>query len=102
MKYAPPTERAGDDELARAESLIARALAGGDRASVEREIESAASHASPVVRRAAAIALGHVARVHSAIDRALAARVLLALSADPLTRAAANDARDDVAAFARA
>lgn len=84
-----------------AEALVARALdPATDRAALEADVERLCTHADVHVRRACALALGHLARVRGAVDGALAQRVRAKLRADPQTRGAASDAMDDIAQFA--
>jgi hypothetical protein len=91
---------AGDDDDAIAEALIGCALdATVDRPWLETSIEKLANHKAVSVRRVAATALGHVARVHGSVNRALADRILGELRKDASTRGAANDAAEDVERF---
>jgi hypothetical protein len=68
---------------------------------LQARIEELASHDLVAVRRASATALGHLARVKGEIDTAIAMRVLTKLRADPSTKAAASDAMDDIARYAK-
>lgn len=90
------------DDYAVTSALIGCALDGNtDAAWLQARIEELAEHKSVTVRRSAAVALGHVARVKGEVDTAIAMRVLTKLRADAATKAAASDAMDDIARFAR-
>jgi hypothetical protein len=68
---------------------------------LQARIEELSVHELASVRRASAVALGHLARVKGEIDTAIAMRVLTKLRADPQTKAAASDAMDDIARYAK-
>ena len=57
-------------------------------------------HPSTEVRRAAVVALGHVARIHRNIDRESVIPRLALLADDAQLSGAAADALDDIATFA--
>jgi hypothetical protein len=108
-KYQPLPEldeaeaRAGmrsADADERARTLLGAALSGLPRATVEPLILAAFSDAELVVRRAAATAAGHTARLHRALDARVLAK-LQELARDPTTSGAASDALDDVETFTR-
>ncbi|MCF6475921.1 hypothetical protein FAF44_47425 [Nonomuraea sp. MG754425] len=57
------------------------------------------AHPSPDVRRAAALSLGHVARIHRRIDHHLVLPRLQALLDDPEVGGTAENALDDIRMF---
>ena len=90
------------DEYSITSALIGCALdVNVDGDWLQARIEELASHDILAVRRASATALGHLARVKGEIDTAIAMRVLTKLRADPTTKAAASDAMDDIARYAK-
>lgn len=90
------------DEYSITSALIGCALdVNVDGDWLQARIEELASHDLLAVRRASATALGHLARVKGEIDTAIAMRVLTKLRADPTTKAAASDAMDDIARYAK-
>ena len=89
----------GDPDVV-AETLISAALHVFDDAWVERQVVRFAGHSDPGVRRAAALALGHLARIHGGVgDTAVAA--VEALTDDAALSGAAQDALEDVGTFTR-
>ncbi|RYB94823.1 hypothetical protein EUA93_10960 [Nocardioides oleivorans] len=102
-----PTSRAGlaesieaDDPDLISERLIALSLTDVDPDWLTGRSIELASHRSPQVRRAAVVALGHIARVHRAIDADVVLPHLRAMSDDPELAGAAADALDDIEMFA--
>ncbi|MFJ6464011.1 hypothetical protein ACIQM0_23775 [Streptomyces sp. NPDC091387] len=83
-----------------AESLISASLYLPDRGWVEQWVIHFTSHSSPDVRRASALALGHLARLHGAVSPQAVAAVS-SLRADVGLHGAANDALEDVEIFTR-
>lgn len=80
-------------------ALLSLALHDPDWRWVQERILVFLGHRDPEVRGLAATCLGHLARIHGQIDeRAVAA--LLALRGDPLVRARAEDALEDISQFA--
>src|SRR4051794_38050446 len=61
-----------------------------------------ASHPAADVRRAVAMALGHLARLHATLDLVSALPVLKSLAADPEVADAAQDALDDIEWYTQA
>jgi hypothetical protein len=53
-------------------------------------------HSHPRVRSIAATCLGHLARIHRQLDLELVLQRLAELKADPLVKASAEDALDDI------
>lgn len=91
---------ASGDPHAIAEALISAALHASDNAWVERRTVQFADHDDPGIRRAAALALGHLARIHGCVgDGAVAA--VEALAGDAALSGAAQDALEDVEIFTR-
>lgn len=87
----------GDAQLT-AETLISIALNYPDNAWVEKYISRFAAHQHPDVRRAAALSLGHLARIHGYVgDSALTA--VQALIDDEDMSGAVDDALEDVKMF---
>jgi hypothetical protein len=72
-----------------------------DRSWVERKLVDLACDPDGSVRSIAALALGHLARVHGAIDHDLVLPVLNHLLDDSEARGNAENAIDDIAIFAR-
>lgn len=81
-------------------ALLGAALEEPDRAWVEAQCHRALQHDDLRVRRAAIQAVGHVARVHRALDPKLVA-ALRALSKDRALGGAVSDALDDLDVFLR-
>jgi hypothetical protein len=86
---------AHDDETA-AEALIALALDDPDGAWAQERAIALTSHASPDIRAAAVMAIGHLARLHPALPSTAAAEVVRRADV-PVGRA--EDALDDIATF---
>ncbi|MCK6547984.1 hypothetical protein L6R52_19190 [Myxococcota bacterium] len=84
----------------RARTILAAALSGLPRAVIEPMLLATLSDAELVVRRAAATASGHAARIHHALDAKIVER-LRELARDAATKGAASDALDDVETFTR-
>ncbi|WP_159073613.1 hypothetical protein [Streptomyces sp. RTd22] len=83
-----------------AETLISAALHASDSAWVEKRIVQFADHGDLGIRRAAALALGHLARNHGCVGDAAVAAVE-ALTDDAALSGAAQDALEDVEIFTR-
>lgn len=81
-----------------AESLISASLYLSDREWVERWVIHFTNHSSSDVRRASALALGHLARLHGTVSPQAVAAVS-SLRADSGLHGAANDALEDVEIF---
>jgi hypothetical protein len=92
---------ASSDPAAVASALIAAVLTLDDRAFLEKKISALARHQSPAVRRAAAVAVGHLVRLHADADVGRARALLEELTKDPATAGAAADALDDLEVFGR-
>ncbi|RLV08676.1 hypothetical protein CTZ27_07835 [Streptomyces griseocarneus] len=110
MKYVPPprfaraeVERimASGTDAEVGEALISAAMTSADRGWVEEYAIRHVRDGAPQVQRCAALALGHLARIHG-VAAPEAVELLGALSDDPVTAGAAGDALDDIAMFARA
>ncbi|MCC3769521.1 hypothetical protein [Streptomyces sp. UNOC14_S4] len=83
------------------EALIGAAMTSTERGWVEECAIRQLHDGAPEARRCAALALGHLARIHGAIAPE-AVELLGALLDDPVTAGAAEDALDDVAMFVTA
>ncbi|MGI5190735.1 hypothetical protein ACQEVI_21530 [Promicromonospora sp. CA-289599] len=83
------------------EAMISVALSDPDRSWVERQLVVLAGDPDGSVRSIAALALGHLARVHGAIDRELVLPVLNHLLDDSAALGNAENAIDDIAMFAK-
>ena len=90
--------RAGDAHGI-AEALISVSLQLPDREWTERWLIHFSTHPHADVRRAAALALGHLARLHGEVSPQ-AVSVITRLLDDPELSGAAADAIDDVKMFA--
>lgn len=82
------------------EAIIAAALNYEDREWVESWIIRLTQHENPSTRSAAAISLGHLARLHGEVSDT-AVEAIRSLLADELTAGSAGDGLDDVAMFRR-
>jgi hypothetical protein len=98
-----PIERAeaeaaltSDDAGAVVRALLRLALHDPDGPWVQTACQNLADHPAAEVRRAVAMALGHLARLHGTLDLASALPLLKALAADPDVAGVADDALDDV------
>lgn len=89
----------GHDELI-VERLVGLALNGGDPQWLTSMCIDLLEHPSTDVRRAAVVALGHLARIHRDIDRDRVVPRLTLLADDAALSGAAADALDDIATFA--
>jgi hypothetical protein len=108
MKYDQPRPRtraeldadlsSGDAETI-ATALASAALYESDRAYVEGLIVKFLQHQEPWVRGVAAIAAGHVARMHHALSREKIVPLIETLLEDPQTSGKAQDALDDIEIF---
>jgi hypothetical protein len=107
MEYRSPKPRAkadaeriftdGDPEEA-SEAIIAAALHYEDREWVESWIIRLSQHEDPATRSAAAVSLGHLARLHGEVSDA-AVDAVRSLLSEELTAGSAGDGLDDVAMF---
>ncbi|NDZ79099.1 hypothetical protein G3I19_11340 [Streptomyces sp. SID10853] len=82
------------------EALVAAALHVADRVWVEQWLVHFAGHPDPDVRRAAALALGHLARLHKKVSPQAISAVRNLLE-DRQLGGAATDALEDVEIFTR-
>lgn len=107
VKYEdlPPISRADFDAACRtgtseqqAGAIIRLALHDGDPGFVEQECNRLLDEDDIAVRRAALIAVGHVARVHRQVSAETKARIR-SLESDPDVAGNAADALDDIATF---
>lgn len=87
---------AAHDYEAAAEAVIALSLDDPDGAWVQERVVALTSHASPAVRAAAVLALGHLARLHPELPSTAAAAAVRGADV-PVGRA--KDALDDISAF---
>ncbi len=87
----------GDDELIARQALLRLALHHPDRRAVQ-DLCLDCLHRGWVMS-AAAISLGHLARIHGTIDHERVVPVLQGLLDDPLTGGAASDALDDISTY---
>lgn len=108
MKYEPlpPISRDEADHVFRmgdaesiATGLVRLALHEPDWRWVQERCLQLASHPAVAVRRAAAISLGHLARLHGTLDMSSARATLRALASDPDVAGFVDDATDDIARF---
>ena len=90
---------ASDDPIRIATAITAAALYDTDRIFVESLIERLLKHPDPCVRGAAAIAAGHVARIHGTLTRDPIISLIEGLLSDARTRGKAQDALDDIRMF---
>lgn len=91
-----------DRDIARLrEAIVAVALRDPDRAWVEDQLMTLMHDSDGSVRSVAALAVGHLARTHQAIDQARLVPVLTGLLRDPHARGNAENALDDIVTFAR-
>lgn len=88
-----------EDPHSIAEALISGSLQLPDREWTERWLIHFSTHPHADVRRAAALALGHLARLHGEVSPQAVA-VITRLIEDPELSGAAADAIDDVKVFA--
>lgn len=82
------------------EAIIAAALTYEDREWVESWIIRVTQHEDPSTRSAAAISLGHLARLHGEVSEP-AVEAVRSLLSDDVTAGSAEDGLDDVAMFCR-
>ncbi|MFD7499701.1 hypothetical protein [Streptomyces sp. NPDC059850] len=82
------------------ETLISAALHVSDNVRVEQWVVQFADHSDPGIRRAAALAVGHLVRIHGRVGDAAVAAVE-ALADDAALSGAAQDALEDVEIFTR-
>jgi hypothetical protein len=108
MKYEQPRARTkteldadlnSDDRDVIVTALISAALHESDRRFVESKIVTFLQHQDPWVRGAAAIAAGHVVRIHRMLAPDQIIPLLHALLEDPLTSGKAQDALGDIKMF---
>ena len=108
MKFEQPEPLSRDDlarELGSADparmttAIIAAALHDRDQPYVESLIVRFLQHNDPDVRRAAALAAGHVARIHRALSVDRLVPLLERLLSDPQVGGTAQDALDDIRMF---
>ena len=94
-------ELASNDQSRICRALIAAALHDRDRLYVESLIIRFLNHADPYVRGIAALAAGHVARIHGSltVERIVPMVERLLTDAEPQTRGTAEDALDDIRRF---
>jgi hypothetical protein len=108
MKYDQPrlrtraeldTDLNSGDAATIATALTSAALHESDRAYVEGLIVKFLQHQEPWVRGVAALAAGHVARIHHALSREEIVPLIKTLLEDPRTSGKAQDALDDIRIF---
>ena len=94
-------ELASNDQSRISRALIAAALNESDRLYVESQIVNFLAHPDPFVRGIAALAAGHVARIHRSltVDRIVPLIKQLLDDANPQTRDTAQNALDDIQMF---
>ena len=94
-------ELASEDQSRICRALIAAALHEADRLYVESMIVTFLKHADPYVRGIAALAAGHVTRIHGAltVDPIVPLIEGLLNDPEPQTRGTAEDALDDIRRF---
>lgn len=80
-------------------ALVAVTLHDMERAWVESWLRRLADHADEGVRAVVATCIGHVARIHGAVDPKLAGAVLDGLGAEPSLAGRVTDTRHDLAMF---
>jgi hypothetical protein len=91
---------ASEDPHVVAQAIIRLALNSPDRVWVEQQALWLTSHRDPDVRAVAATALGHLARIHGAVDHRAVVPALERLKEDPETVGRAEDALSDISIFA--
>ena len=89
---------ASSDPHVVADTLISAALHVPDGARVEKWVVQFAGHSDPGVRRAAALALGQLVRIHGRVGDAAVAAVGT-LADDPALSGVVRDALEDVEIF---
>jgi hypothetical protein len=108
MKYDQPRPRtrseldkdlSSGDAATIATALTSAVLHESDRAYIECLIVKFLQHQEPWVRGVAAIAAGHVARMHHALSREKIVPLIETLLEDPQTSGKAQDALDDIEIF---
>lgn len=82
------------------EAMVAVALGDPDRKWVEQRLLGLTFDQDPSVRAIAVLSLGHVARMHGAIDRRAVIPRLTELLNDPEVSGNAENALDDIEMFA--
>jgi len=82
------------------DALVRAVFHDPDRRWAQRQCLRLARHSLPEVRGLAATCLGHIARIHRAINRKSAERALKALLKDPASAGRAEDALEDIRKFA--
>ena len=102
----PPLDRtealaafARGDKDALCDAIIAVALHDPDWRWVQAVCLKFVIHESSEVRGAAAIGLGHIARIHHQLDLALVLPILQSLNRDVEVRGRAGDALEDIETF---
>lgn len=92
---------ASDDRVVICRTLVSVAMFEDDRAWAQALCLKFARHKDSSVRGVAAIGLGHIARVHGAIDEDEVVPVVRELlhDTDPATRGKAHDALSDFSTF---
>ncbi len=109
MRYAEPpeTDRAGlaaalasGDTAAIAEAVVGLTLHEPDGRWMQDACLRLLDHPSSEVRAVAITCLGHVARIHRLVDKAVVVPRLTVLLDDPAVGSRAADALDDISMFA--
>jgi hypothetical protein len=80
-------------------TLVQLALHDPERAWLEGLLVRFMSHDDSWIRGVAALCVGHVARLHRSVDRAVVGPALERLLRDPETAGRAEDALDDIEAY---
>jgi HEAT repeat len=91
--------RAERDLVTLREAIIAIALRDPDRAWVEEQVAELMRDPDGSVRSVAALAVGHLARIHGAVDDQLLIPILTDLLNDPDARGNAEVALDDISTY---
>lgn len=81
------------------EAIIAIALRDPDRVWVEEKLAELMHDLDGSVRSVAALAVGHLARIHRAVDDQLLVPILRGLLSDPDARGNAEVALDDISTY---
>jgi hypothetical protein len=85
-----------NDEQEVQNALLSAAYYDPDWRWVQGKCLALSHHPDPRVRWMAATCLGHLARIHRQLDLELVLQRLAELKADPLVKAGAEDALDDI------
>ena len=81
------------------EAIVSIALHDPDWRWVQTQCLRCVHHQSVAVRKAAALSLGHLARIHRVLEADVVLPVLYELARNPDTRGQAEDALDDIQTY---